>query len=69
MIPKSLHTVRVLVVMAGQTSAYAKDARRSTITPEEAVKEAAFLLGYNTAEDEYGLISKAVAQLEAAHGG
>lgn len=61
MIPKSLHTIRVLTTMAllldrsgfGDGSA------------QQSVDEAARLLGYDPAQDNYGLIAKAVAQLSA----
>ena len=60
MIPKSLHTVRVLVVMA-QLIRH-NDLRRSKDT---VVNMAAAELGYSPLNDDYGLCAKAVAQLEA----
>ena len=58
-IPKSLHTVRVFTVMAQQ---YIE--QDNSLTCAQAVDMAAEALGYHPAGDEYGLIAKAVAQLE-----
>ncbi len=61
MIPKSLHTVRVLTTMALMLD-------RSGFgdgSPEQSVAEAARLLGYDAGADPYGLCAKAVAQLSA----
>lgn len=58
-IPKSLHTVRVLVVMARLIH------RNRTISHRTAVHEAAGALGYSVLDDPYSLTEKAVKQLEA----
>ncbi len=61
-IPKSLHTVRVLTVMALMLD-------RSGFgggSPEQSVDEAARLLGYGETDDDYGLKAKAVKQLESS---
>lgn len=60
MIPKSLHTVRVLVVIA-QTAMSV-----SSKTAAEAVDFAANRLGYADTADVYGLKAKAVAQIAKA---
>lgn len=58
-IPKSLRTVRVLTVMAQQHIE-----QDNSLTCAQAVDMAAEALGYHPASDEYGLIAKAVAQME-----
>ena len=62
-IPKSLHTVRVLALMAQQEMNYCRDARRSTISVETAVDHAADQLGYACTPDTYDLKDKAAKQL------
>lgn len=58
-IPKSLHTIRVLVVMAKQQLDL-----DNSLTSAQAVDIAAEALGYHPAQDDYGLIAKAVAQVD-----
>lgn len=60
-IPKSLHTVRVLAVMARQ---YIQ--QDNSLTTANAVDMAAEALGYHPAQDDYGLLAKAVRQLDAS---
>lgn len=60
MIPKSLHTVRVLAVMARQ----AMEADPTLTDGRAAVERAARLLGYGDA-DPYGLKEKAALQVMA----
>ncbi len=65
-IPKSLHTVRVLTVMAGMVrNQYASLPPHPSGFEGAAVEEAARLLGYNDTEDTYGLKAKAVKALSA----
>lgn len=54
-IPKSLHTVRVVVLMAHMELAYAKDAARSSITPSEAVARVMRTLGYADTLDTHDI--------------
>lgn len=56
-LPKSLHTVTVLVAVARELP-YSE--------PRESVARALAVLGYNNASDTYGLAAKAVRQLERA---
>lgn len=58
MVPKSLHTVRVLAVMAGEIQR-----RLVGLTAAEAVEAAAEALGYEGEADCYGLKAKAAEQL------
>lgn len=60
-IPKSLYTIRVLAVMARQ---YIES--DNSLTSAQAVDMAAEALGYHPAQDDYGLIAKAVRQLDAS---
>lgn len=59
---KSLHTVTVLIRVAQHLLA-ASDIDG----PENAVQEAARILGYEGAPDPYGLVAKATAQMCQAH--
>jgi hypothetical protein len=64
-LPKSLHTVRVLTVMARLIRA---DRANYELDNEGAVSQAADALGYPgypTSSDDYSLKAKAVAQLDA----
>jgi hypothetical protein len=62
-IPKSLHTVRVLTVMARTLR---NDPALKAATNETLVDIAGAELGYGSSEpDDYGLKAKAVAQLDA----
>ena len=58
LLPKSLHTVTVLVRVARDIRT-----RDRTATPRQAVNEARFLLGLNDKFDQYGLLDAAVRQL------
>jgi hypothetical protein len=63
-IPKSLHTVRVLTIVGHLCKARATEDGK-TVTAESACKAAAAILGYSASDDDYGLIAKATAQLDA----
>lgn len=58
-LPKSLHTVTVLVAVATEL-------RTDDMTARAAIERALAVLGYNNASDTYGLAAKAVRQLERA---
>lgn len=58
-IPKSLHTVTVLVNVA----AHIRKDHPHTISVHNAVREAAEVLGLNSQPDQYGLIESAIKQL------
>ena len=64
MLPKSLHTVTVIVNVARECDRTAiAVAANSTVRAYDAVKNALLVLGYQSAEDTYGLADKARAQL------
>jgi hypothetical protein len=65
MIPKSLHTVSVLVNVARELILVRKDAGLPVPNSTQAVDAAAVILGYGDAADDYGLKAKAVRVLSA----
>lgn len=64
MIPKSLHTVSVLVAVATELKKHA----HSQFTAADLVDAAAVTLGYAEAADVYGLKAAAVRKLEKSAG-
>lgn len=65
MIPKSLHTVSVLVAVAKRETDVARIMAQS-IDAAAAVERAAYILGYSTESDVYQLKAAAVRKLEKA---
>lgn len=57
-LPKSLHTVTVLVAMARLIRA-----QRPQYTAEDAVYQAMYQMGYSAESDHYGLVAQAVKKL------
>ena len=60
-IPKSLHTVRVLVIMADVVQLHVEEG----LTDEEAIRGALALLGYTNTPDTHGLKEKALKAYRA----